>query len=379
MYIKNCIKILKNDPWKKKDNTSPPDLDEIFSKWSRSIFKNKNKGGASSFGFSLIFVVIFVLWLISGFFIVAPSDKAVILRLGKKFDILEPGPHWIPRFLDTNYIVNVNKVYQFGYSAQMLTRDENIVDIELSVQYQVSNPYDFLFNVTTPINSIKEATASALRQVVGHTKLDDILTTGREVARNEIESQLVAILDVYKPGLHVVDVNLQPARPPAQVTEAFDDAIKAREDQQKYINQARAYSEKVIPISEGHAARLLEEAKAYKTRIILDSKAEIARFVALLKEHDRAPAVMDTRLYLSSLEKVFSQTNKILVDTNGSNNILYLPLDKMLAHNATQSTPRLDSTNNRDTILPSTASVVKDIQVRSTQPYMLSDRNVTGR
>lgn len=332
-------KLYKSDPWKNKNNT-PPDLDELLLKWRRSFTgsspKNDNGSAAANFGIGLLFVVLVSLWLISGFFIVSPSEKAVVLRFGEYYKTLDAGPHWIPRFIDEKFIVNVNKVYQFGYGAQMLTRDENIVDVELSVQYQVQNPRDFLFNVTVPTESIKEATASALRQVVGHTKLDEILTTGRELAREEVERQLIEILDIYKTGLHVVDVNLLPAKPPEQVTEAFDDAIKAREDQQRFINQAQAYKEKVIPISEGKASRIVQEAKAYKTKVTLDAKADVATFLALLTEHARAPQLTDQRLYYAALEKVFSNTSKILLDNNGSNNILYLPLDKMISNHTNQ-------------------------------------------
>ena len=381
MQIKNSlINILKNDPWK-KNNDSPPDLDELLLKCRNKMFKNSpnkknNKDDAVTFGIGLLFTILFVLWVISGFFIVEPSEKAVILRFGKFSKTLDAGPHWIPRFIDTKDIVNVNKVYQFGYNAQMLTKDENIVDVELSVQYQVIDPKKYLFNVTTPIASITEATASALRQVVGHTTLDNILTTGREEAREKIENQLVSILDIYQPGIHVVDVNLQPAKPPVQVTEAFDDAIKAREDQQKYINQAKAYAEKVIPISEGKSSRMLQEAEAYKTKVTLDAKAEVAKFLAILKEHARSPEVTDRRLYYTTLEKVFSNTSKIMVDTNGSNNILYLPLDKILNSKSAKDVAELDE----EIIATSAAEKIINEQnlARQVRPY-LSDNNSISR
>jgi membrane protease subunit HflK len=251
----------------------------------------------------------------------------------------------------------------------MLTKDENIVDVELSVQYQVQNPRDFLFNVAVPTESIKEATASALRQVVGHTTLDEILTVGREKARGEVERQLVEILDIYKTGLHVVDVNLQPAKPPEQVTEAFDDAIKAREDQQRFINQAQAYNEKVIPISQGQASRVLEEAKAYKTKVTLDAKADVASFLALLTEHARAPKLTDQRLYYAALEKVFSSTSKILLDNDGSNNILYLPLDKMMEKQGTGSSSGKNSLDNTAVDLLPPADIGKQIADRGDKSY----------
>ena len=358
--------VYRSDPWKSKKD-SPPDLDEILIKWKNSMFGGKKKNGSggddiTGFAAGLIMLVLLTLWLASGFFIVEPSENAVILRLGKYHTTMYAGPHWIPRFIDEKHIVNVNKVSQFGYSAQMLTKDENIVDIELSVQYQVDNPKDYLFNVTTPVESIREATASALRQVVGHTGLDDILTTGREIARNQVEDQLIKILDIYKNGIHIVDVNLQPAKPPEQVTEAFDDAIKAREDQQRFINHAQAYMEKVVPLANGNAARLIEEANAYKIKVTLDAKAEVAKFIALLEEHARAPELTDQRLYFDALEHVFSNTSKVLVDTAGSNNILYLPLDKMLDGALTSK----DKKEVAD-VLANTAS--KDIASSNTANY----------
>ena len=370
--------IYRSDPWNKK-NDSPPDLDELLIKWRRSLFgktSNKNNNNeAMNFGISLLAFILLSLWLISGFFIVAPSEKSVVLRFGQYYKTLDAGPHWIPRFIDQQQKVNVNNVYQFGYGAQMLTRDENIVDVELSVQYQVSNPKDFLYNVTTPTESIKEATASALRQVVGHTTLDEILTVGREKAREEVEQQLVEILDIYRTGLHVMDVNLQPAKPPEQVTEAFDDAIKAREDQQRFINQAQAYKEKVIPISHGNASRLLQEASAYKTKVTLDAKAEVAKFLALLEEHARAPEVTNQRLYYSALEKVFANSSKILIDSAGSNNILYLPLDKIIhttprvTGNDAQSLMSDTETKNVAETISAAVSAQKNSTPRQTSSY----------
>jgi membrane protease subunit HflK len=243
----------------------------------------------------------------------------------------------------------------------------------LSVQYQVQNPRDFLFNVTVPTESIKEATASALRQVVGHTKLDEILTTGREQAREEVERQLNEILETYQTGLFVVDVNLQPAKPPEQVTEAFDDAIKAREDQQRFINQAQAYKEKVIPISQGNASRIVQEAEAYKTKVTLDAKADVSKFLALLEEHNRAPALTNQRLYYDSLEKVFANTSKILLDSSGSNNILYLPLDKMASMDKPIPLHSDSDTTEAKMIEEVVASAAKDLALpntdRSNLPY----------
>jgi len=242
----------QKDPWRGNGgDKGPPDLDELVRRVKRKFdqsfgkggsFSRKTKGGAA-FGFGFIAIALLFLWVISGIFIVKPAERAVVLRFGQYIKTVDAGPHWIPRFINSKYIVNVEQVSYFKYKAEMLTRDENIVAVDLSVQYRAGNPREYLFNVIQPEASIQQATASALRQVIGHTRLDDILTTGREKIRNEVNEQLVTILARYQTGLEVVDVNLEPAKPPEQVTEAFDDAIKAREDEQRYIHQAEAYKE----------------------------------------------------------------------------------------------------------------------------------------
>lgn len=335
----------EKDIWSKrpKKDAGPPDLDELINKLQKKInafFSRKKKpaspGGQSvsrqSSGGWIIGLVIFailLLWFLSGFFIVSPAEQAAVLRFGKYVDTVGPGPHWLPRFISSRYIVNVQRIATFSYQAEMLTKDENIVSVSVAVQYRIGNVRDYLFNVVNADKSLEQATASALRQIVGHTSLDDILTTGRELARQQIEQQLNDILAIYHTGIVITDVALQPAKPPEAVTEAFDDVNKAREDEQRYINAANAYQQKVVPIAQGRAARILKEAQAYKQQVILKAEADTAAYLALLPQYQRAPLVTRQRLYLDAIESVLQNSSKILLDTK-SNSIMYLPLDKLI-------------------------------------------------
>lgn len=331
-------------------NTTPPDLDEVIRNLSnnlRKLFSSKNsgKGSPSGFrasgqgdvswqGFSLaVGLMCFVVWGLSGIFIVKEPEEAVILRFGRYIKTLSSGPHWIPRFIDKKYIVDVNKMANFTSSASMLTEDENIVAVTVAVQYRVGNAFNFLFNVVNPQETIRQATASAVRQVIGHTSLDNILTVGRETVRKQIYKRLEKTLALYNAGLVLTDVVLQPARPPEEVKAAFDDAIKAQEDEQRFINQADAYEGGVVPIAQGQAKRILQEAEASAQQVILKSKGDVAHFLSLLPEYQKAPQITRQRLYLETMENILSQTSKVVLDARGNNNMFYLPLDKLLARN----------------------------------------------
>lgn len=327
------------DPWRK--GQQPPDLDQIIRKIQQkfvSLFGGKKvsagdetpTGGSHSLIVTLIVSVVLIIWALSGIFIVGPAEEAVVLRFGKLVKTVGPGPHWIPRFIERSYVLNVQKIDDFSYTAQMLNKDENIVSVSLAVQYRIGNLKDYLFNVVNPRQSLREATASALRQVVGHTTLDEVLTVGREKLRQQVTEQLNNILSLYNTGLIVTDVTIQPAKAPDEVRAAFDDAIKAQEEEQRFINQAIAYTRRVIPIAEGQAKRILQEADAYKQQVILHAEGDVARFLALLPEYKRAPKVTKERLYLATMESVMQHTRKVLVDVAGSNNMFYLPLDRMM-------------------------------------------------
>ncbi|MDF1645505.1 MAG: FtsH protease activity modulator HflK [Legionellaceae bacterium] len=331
-------------PWGSKDQ--PPDLDEALKRLQRQFKKILSNGGKSGgskkpngsfnadsdsgglFLVGFLAIAALVLWALSGIFIVDPAEKAAILRFGRYVKTVGPGPHWIPRLIESKVLVNVDRVSDYSYTAQMLTRDENLVSVAVVVQYRISDLEAYLFNVTDPIESLQQATSSALRQVIGTTRLDEIITEGRELWGSNVQESLIAILKSYKTGIKVVNVSPQPARAPENVQDAFDDAIKAQEDEKRFKEQARAYEASVVPIAEGNAKRILAEAKASAEQVVLRAKGEVAEFLALLPEYLRSPAVTSERLYLEVMQRVLSQSSTIVVDGKAGN-LLYLPLDKL--------------------------------------------------
>lgn len=282
-----------------------------------------------------------LIWVLSGMFVVSPAEQSVVLLFGKYQQTLDSGPHWIPRFIESQTTLNVQKISTYSYSAQMLTQDQNIVDVAVAVQYRIDNARDYLFNVVNPTESLQQATASALRQVIGNTTLDNVLTTGRAEVRDKIKVQLQNILAIYHSGIDVTDVALQPARAPEQVKDAFDDAIKAQEDEQRFTNQAQAYAMGVVPIAQGNAKRIVQEAMAYKQQIVLQAQADVSRFLAILPTYQSAPAVTRDRIYLTTMEGILARSSKVFVDTK-SNNMIYLPLDKIHGKSAKSTDSNVD-------------------------------------
>lgn len=334
-----------NEPGKGKDpfggKNQPPDLDEALKKLQALLkkgifgssgkkskkFEVDNGGGGALLG--LIFGVVVFLWALSGIFILGPAEEAVILRFGKYVKTVGAGPHWIPRFICSKTVKNVDRVLDYSYSAQMLTKDENLVAVSVAVQYRIGDLYDYLFSVVDPEESLRQATSSALRQVVGTTTLDELITEGRDAWGADMQETLIKILDYYKVGIKIVNVSPQPARAPENVQDAFDDAIKAQEDEKRFKEQARAYAAKVVPIAEGNAKRILAEANAVAEQLVLRAKGETAEFLALLPEYRKSSYVMQERMYLDTMQAVLSQTTKVIVDGK-SGNMLYLPLDKII-------------------------------------------------
>lgn len=341
------------DPWGGKNE--PPDLDEALKRLQmklKNLFnKNSDNRGNGSSGpssspsspqsgggmlMAVIGLVAFVLWLLSGIFIVDPAEQAAILRFGKYVETVGPGPHWIPQFISSKMILNMDRVSDYSYSAQMLTKDENLVSVAVAVQYRIGDLEQYLFNVADPQESLQQATSSALRQVVGTTTLDQLITEGREAWGNSVQDSLVKILDIYKTGIVIVNVSPQPARAPENVQDAFDDAIKAQEDEKRFKEQAQAYEARVVPIAEGNAKRVLAEANAFAEQVVLRSKGEVAEFLQLLPEYTKAPFVTGERMYIDAMQQVLSKTSKILVDGKAGN-MLYLPLDKLMANASQQA------------------------------------------
>ena len=346
------------DPWGNKNG--PPDLDATLQKFLEKLrttmrgkkspasrrpksHKSLKLPNSVGVGIAALSGIVLLFWALSGIFIVGPAEQAVVLRFGQYIKTVGPGPHWIPQFIYSTFVYNVERVSDYSYSAQMLTKDENLVSVSLAVQYRIKDLKDYLFNVSDPEGSLRQATSSALRQVVGNTTLDQIITEGREAWGASVHETLIAILNQYKTGIFIVNVSPQPARAPENVQDAFDDAIKAQEDEKRFKEQAYAYEASVVPIAEGHAKRISQEAEAFAQQVVLQATGQVASFLALLPTYARAPHITAERLYLETMQQVLSRAPKIIVDSK-SNNMLYLPLDKLnVAHSIAADNSSLPS------------------------------------
>ncbi|MEQ4924060.1 FtsH protease activity modulator HflK [Proteus hauseri] len=324
-------------------NRGASDLDDMFRKLSEKLggFGGK-KGGNSSSGqnggprsnagnllVTLALGAVIVVWAASGFYTIKEAEQGVVTRFGKFYQIVEPGLNWKPTFVDEVQPVNVKTIRDLTTGGMMLTSDENMVQVEINVQYVVSDPETFLFNLTTPINSLGQATDSAVRGVIGRSEMEKILTSNRSEIRDQTRQELEETIRPYKMGISIVDVNFQVARPPEAVKAAFDDVIAAREEEQKTIRQAEAYKNEVLPLAKGNAQRMIEEATAYKTSVVMRAEGEVASFAKILPEYRAAPEITRERLYIETMEKVLSKTRKIIANDKG-NSMLVLPLEQML-------------------------------------------------
>ena len=338
----------KKDPWGNNES-GPPNLDEALKQLQRklrSLFGGQeeprgpsgpigmnsaaNSGSGKTISFGLIGIALLVVYVISGIYIVGPAEEAVVLRLGQYVITKKPGPHWIAPFIETRIIVNVQEVKTLERGGPMLTKDENIVNANIAVQYRINNPKEFLFNILNPEASLKQVADSALRAVVAQSTLNEVLTSGRGEIGAEISRQVQQMLNNYKSGIEISDLAMQQTKAPDAVKPAFDDAIKAQQDEERLVNEALAYSHKIIPIAEGRAIRTLEEAKAYRQKVVLGAEGKTEKFAKLLPEYQRAPRVTRERMYIDALQEVYSNTSKILIDVSGGNNLIYLPLDKII-------------------------------------------------
>ena len=344
------------DPWGNKggNQDGPPDLDEVFKKLNEkvtSIFGGKGgrSGGGSgasvggSKGFGFIATILVVLWAASGIYIVDEGRQGVVLRVGAFDRITDPGPHWFPRFIEKVEIVDVDRVRSINIGAishesLMLTQDENIVDIQFAVQYKVSNARDYVFNVRDPDTTLRQVTETAMREVVGKNNMDFVIKDGRVQVATRTKDLMKEILDSYKTGLVVTNVNMQNAQPPEQVQHAFSDAVKAREDKERLVNEAEAYSNDILPRARGKAARMGQEAAAYRDEIIAKANGETERFLKVLTQYKKAPVVTRERLYLEAMESVLGNSNKVMVDVKKGNNLMYLPLDRLQSRQSSSLT-----------------------------------------
>ena len=340
-------------PKNKPRNDAPPDLDEILSKirdFVTKLFGDGNDSGRSgrgggrggrrggqsfkvpSYYFAIAAVILVIVLIYNTTHFIDQQERGVVLRFGEHVRTMNPGLNFrFPTPIERLYRVNVGQVRSVSHKATMLTQDENIVDVEVAVQWRINDPEAYLFNVVNPERTLKQVTESVVREVIGKSQLDFIFTEGRnEIASNQQELIQETLID-YAAGILVLGVEMQPAKPPEQVKAAFDDAIKAREDEQRLVNEAEAYRSDIIPKARGGAARMREEANAYKEQTIARAEGEASRFEQLLTEYERAPAVTRQRLYLETLEEVMSNSNKILMDGGDSgNSLMYLPLDKII-------------------------------------------------
>ena len=338
-------------PPKKSNND---DIDQLLKK-AQSILggaggklgdSGSGLGGVGGLGGSLILAVIVVVWLLSGIYIVDPAERGVVTRFGAFVEETKAGPHWhIPYPIEKVRIVNVDQVRtaEIGYRSDvsnrsgnvlneslMLTKDENIVDLKIAIQYQVESANQYLFELTDPDQTLRAVTESSLREVVGQSTMDFVLTQGRDEVVARVQTLAQERLDAYKTGLRITSVNLQDAQPPEQVQSAFADVVKAREDRERLINEAEAYANDILPKARGKAARELEEASAYHDRVIAQAEGESARFSSIVAEYKKAPEVTRKRLYIDAVSSVMSKSSKVFVGSDSSNNLLYLPLDKMV-------------------------------------------------
>ena len=327
------------DPWNRNSNNQgPPDLDEIFQKLSRKfggIFGSggggsNSSGNASGMGlFALI--VAALIWSATGIYTITDGEAGVILQFGKFKEITNPGLHWhYPYPVEELHRVDMQQVRSSKHQTTMLTKDENIVEIVLAAQYRVKDAPNYLFNVRYPEVTLKQAMESAIREVVGKSKVDFVLYEGLEVISSNTKTLMQEILDRYDAGIEVTTLNLEKTQPPAPVQSAFDDVIKSREDLERYIQEAEAYANTIVPQARGEAARITEQATGYKEAIVAQAEGEAERFLALLTEYKKAPSITRERLYLEAAQSVFSNTTKVMVDVEGGNNLMYLPLDKLM-------------------------------------------------
>jgi membrane protease subunit HflK len=334
------------DPWGNRGDQGPPDLDEAIRKLQSQlsgIFGGKRgggggaKGGASLSGglLGLIGFALLAIYAFAGVYQVDQQERGLVFRFGAAQDVLkDPGLHWNPPLIDVVELVNVTQVRSHNAQSMMLTKDENIVDVNLTVQWVVDDAKAYRVNVKNPEVSLDHATESALRHVVGSSTMNQVITDGREAIAAEVQSRLQDYLNTYGTGIFVRKVNIDRSAPPSQVQDAFNDVQKAKEDQQRFVNQATAYQEQVIPEARGRAQRQIEEASAYRDQVIARSTGEANRFESLLNEYMLAKEVTRDRLYITALESVMSNASKVMIDVDGGNNMMYLPLDQLTRKSA---------------------------------------------
>ena len=364
------------DPWGNRNDA--PDIDEAIKKFKSLVgsFVGGSGGGDSS-GSSPSFkkilpsalVILIVLYSALGIYTVDAQEEAVILRFGKYSTTKGPGIHWNPPFIDNRFIVNTEKLFTHTTNSSILTKDENIVNVETAVQYKRSNPVFYLLEAASPEDSIAQASESALRHVVGSNSMDSVLTTGREQIAIDVRKRLQERLNAYFTGIEVVTVSIRESRPPEAVREAYDDVVKAREDEVTLRNEAETYANEVVPIARGAAKRAIQDAEGYKAKVIAEAEGEATRFDQLLKEYSKAPDVTRKRLYIDAVQSVMSNSTKVMIDVKDGNNIMMLPLDQVAAASIARSNQDTEAQSDSGTLTGTaiqnlTDQVIEEIRKR---------------
>ena len=341
----------KNDPWGTRPGNrpggkdqGPPDIDKVFNDFLRKLgglfggsgrkspgSNDSDDGGLSGGLVAGVLVIAAIIWIGAGFYTLDEQERGVVLRLGRAQEgVIMPGLHWNPPLIDEVTKINVTRVYDESFSNTMLTEDDNIVDITMTVQYVVTDARAFFLNVEDPVTSLQQAAESAIRHVVGGSAMDEVISTGREILAEDAHTRLQSYLDRYGTGITVSQFNIAQSQQPEQVRDAFDDVIKAREDNQSYQNEARAYANQVVPLARGNALRQRQDAEAYRARVVAEAQGEAQRFEQLLVEYEKAPDVTRERLYIDAMQAMLTNSSKVMIDVEGGNNMMYLPLDQLL-------------------------------------------------
>lgn len=358
----------KRNPWGggNKPEQGPPDLDEVFRNLRRrfgGLFGGGGPGGrgvggsgpASGFSIAAIALVVLVIWAFTGLYQVEEAERALVLRFGKYVGTTDSGLSWhLPWPIESVQIVNIQSIESFSEQTRMLTADETLVDINLEVQFRRADALQFAFNVVDPEQTLHEVSESAIREVVGRSRLNDVLESGRQQIVAQTKELIQRTLAAYNAGLEVTSVNLQDVRVPTEVASAQQDAIKAREDRDRFSLAAQAYANDIIPRARGEGVRYVEDAHAYRARVIAEAEGETQRFLKLLTEYQRAPAVTRERMYIETIESVLASSKKVVLGTDSTGNLIYLPIDKLLEQ--TRRMPRQVESETSMTVEGTTSS-----------------------
>ncbi len=372
----------KDDPWgggRGGGDQGPPDLDEALRKLQNQLSRvfggGGGGGGGSGFGglnarmVAIAAGVVLAGYFLLGFYTLDEQERGVVFRFGAvQEQVAMPGLRWRPIGIDEVTPVNVTRVFSEGHSALMLTEDQNIVDVSLTVQYLVADPINFAVNVRDPQVSLQQATESALRHVVGGSTMDDVIGEGREVMAGQVQQRLQTYLESYGSGISVRSVNLDRGAPPSQVESAFDDVQRAREDEVRFVNEANAYAEQIIPEARGDAQRIIEQANAYRDQVVARSEGESERFSMLLAEYQQNREVTRNRLYIDAIEDVLANSTKVMMDVEGGNNLLYLPLDQLRrggGDGSGSNSRAVPLSQDQESIRQLTDAVVRELDNRS--------------